>query len=377
VPRPELGYFWGEDAWSIERAARDFRASLEETAGQPFDVWRTSGDEDDSSGGAMVSDGTQATAGRRRDRILDGIAERLSISPMFSAGTLVVVRQPGSLLRESTARERLLKLLVEMAPGNALCFLDLTSQGGGAAQQGVLRDAIQATGGAVREFPALSRERMESWVTNRATELELTLAPGAARMLAERVGAYVREGDVDRRRMSELANAEMEKLALYKPHGTITREDIDALVAEAVPGSTWAFLDAIGGRRSWEAATLASRLLADGTAIQVLTTQLHRRLRELVIVLDHLVAGTKPADLVRELKVQPFRAQKLSEQARSWQQNELDQAISTLLELDMLSKGIAADGSPHGVSEDRSELALLAWIGNQIARLSTGDLRVA
>jgi DNA polymerase III delta subunit len=31
--------------------------------------------------------------------------------------------------------------------------------------------------------------------------------------------------------MSELANGELEKLALYRPNGTIAREDIDALVA--------------------------------------------------------------------------------------------------------------------------------------------------
>ena len=370
MPRPELGYFWGEDAWSIERAARDFRAALEQSAGEPFDVWRTSGDDSDESA-------PETTAGRRRDRILDGIAERLAISPMFSAGTLVLVRQPGSLLRETAARERLLKLLVEMAPGNALGFLDLTAQGGAAAQQGILRDAIAASGGTVREFPALSRERMESWITTRAQELEVTLAPGAARMLAERMGAYVREGDVDRRRMSEMANAELEKLALYRPHGTVTREDIDALVVEAVPGSTWAFLDAIGSRRTSEAATLAARLLEDGAPIQVITTQLHRRLRELVVVADHLAAGTRPPDLVKALKVQPFRAQKLAEQARTWAQPDLDAAVSALLELDMLSKGVAADGSAKGVSEHRSELALLAWIGNHIARGQAADGKVA
>ena len=157
---------------------------------------------------------------------------------------------------------------------------------------------------------------MEGWIDRRAKELDITLAPGASPLLAERVGAYVREGDVDRRRMSELANGELEKLALYRPNGTIAREDIDALVAEAVPGSTWAFLDALGSRRTSEAATLARRLLDDGTAIQVMTTQIHRRLRELIVVADHIAAGTKPADLVRELKLQPFRAQKLAEQAR-------------------------------------------------------------
>ena len=168
--------------------------------------------------------------------------------------------------------------------------------------------------------------------------------------------------------MSELANAELEKLALYRPGGTIAREDIDALVAEAVPGSTWAFLDAVGGRRGSEAAKLVARLLDEQTPIQVMVSQIHRRLRELVVVLDHLVAGTRPADLVRELKVQPYRAQKLAEQARAWQQAELDAALAALLELDMLSKGIAPDGSAKTVSEDQAQLGLVAWIGNHVAR---------
>jgi len=370
MPRPDLAYFWGEDAWAIERASRDFRATLEQQAGQPFDVWRTSGDEDDAS--------AELAAGKRRDRVIDGITERLAIAPMFSAGTIVIVRQPGSLLREAAARERVMRLLNEIAPGNALVFLDLLAAGGsGPAQQGTLRDAIQAIGGSVHDFPALSRERMEGWITTRAKELEIALAPRAARLLAERVGAYVREGDVDRRRMSELANAELEKLALYRPNGTIAREDIDELVAEAVPGSTWAFLDALGSRRVSEAATLAARLLDEATPIQVMTTQIHRRLRELVVVSDHMAAGTKPADLVRELKLQPFRAQKLTEQARTWQQPELDAALSALLELDMLSKGIAVDGSPMTISEDRSQLALIAWIGTHVSRGGETGRRVA
>ena len=109
MPRPDLGYFWGEDAWSIERAARDFRADLEQRAGQPYEIWRTTGDEDEASAAAEV------TSGKRRDRVIDGIAEHLATAPMFSAGTLVVVRQPGSLVREAAARERLIKLLPEIA----------------------------------------------------------------------------------------------------------------------------------------------------------------------------------------------------------------------------------------------------------------------
>jgi DNA polymerase-3 subunit delta len=376
---PPLAWFWGEDAWSIERAARDYRAALEAGAGQPFDVWRAPSDDDDGGGdtsggasGANGASGASEGAGRKKARVTDEIAQRLATGTLFGGGTLVIVRQPGWLLRESAGRERLLRLLGEVAPGNALCFLELLAQGGKAtAPSTEMRRAVEALGGSVREFAALSRERMEAWIVDRARELAVSLGPGAARLLAERVGAYVREGDVDRRRMSELANAELEKLALYRPGGTITREDIDALVGEAVPGSTWAFLDAIGNRATAQAATLAGRLLAEATPMPVIVTQLHRRLRELIVIRDHMAAGTKPADLVRELKLQPYRAQKLSEQARAWTQGELDDALQGLFELDLLSKGIATDGTPHSLSDDRSQLALLAWIGRHASRRRT------
>ena len=364
MPIAPVAYFWGEDAWSIENAARTFGTALAADAGTPMDVWRTSGDEDDSG------DGGAASAGKRRARVVDQVAERLSTATLFGGGTLVVVRQPGSLVREAAARERLIALVANVAPGNALCFVDLLAQGskGLPAQQSTLRDTVAAAGGQTKEYAALSRERMESWINGRAAELELTLGPGAARLLAERVGAYVREGDVDRRRMSELANAELEKLSLYRPGGTASRDDIEALVSEAVPGSTWAFLDAVGYRRAGEATNLADRLLDDATPMPVLITQIHRRLRDLIAVRDHVAAGTKPTDLVREMKLQPFRAQKLSEQARTWEQQELDEALSELFELDLMSKGIAGDGSPRSLAEDRSQLALLAWIGKHASR---------
>jgi DNA polymerase III delta subunit len=362
VTSPALAYFWGEDAFSLERAADAFAKQLAADAGGPLDVWRTTADEDD---GSAETGGSS----KRRARVIEQVEQRLATSPMFSGGTVVVLRQPASLLREGTVREQLVRLLDGVAPGNALAFTDLIASGGkGPAQAGLLRDAVAERGGHVKEFPALSRERMEGWLAERGRELGVTFAPGVARVLAERVGAYVREGDVDRRRHSELANAELQKLALYRPGATLTKNDIDELVTEAVPGSTWAFLDAVGARRASEAATLARRLLDEATPMPVLITQLHRRLRELIVVREHIDAGTKPADLVRELKVQPFRAQKLSEQARTWSSPELDEAFRGIYELDLLSKGIGEDGAPKSLSDDRSELAFLAWLAHHVGR---------
>ena len=148
----------------------------------------------------------------------------------------------------------------------------------------------------------------------------------------------MREGDVDRRRQTELANGELEKLALYRPDGKVTPADVDALVSEAMPGSTWAFLDALGAGGAQKPRQLADRLLNDGTAIQLLITQIHRRLRELIVVRDHMDAGTRPADLVRALKLQPFRAQKLAEQAARWHAHSLEAALSGLIELDLSAR---------------------------------------
>jgi DNA polymerase III delta subunit len=365
VTVPALAYFWGEDAFALNHAADLYAAELAADSGQPLDVWRTSADEDDSADA-----GSGAGSGRRRARTLEQIELRLSTATLFSSGTVVVVRQPGTILREQAAREQLIKLLDGIAPGNALAFTDLIASGGkGPAQAAILRDAVAVRGGRIGEFPAPSRERMEAWIVSRAKELDAAFAPGAAHLLAERVGAYVREGDVDRRRQTELANAELEKLSLYRPDAPITREDVDALVGEAVPGSTWAFLDAIGTRRAAEAAALAARLMNEAMPMPVLITQVHRRLRDLIVIREHLDAGTRPPDLIREMKLQPFRAQKLTEQARTWQQSELDRALGDLYELDLLSKGIAADGSPHSLSDDRSELALLAWLGEHVGRV--------
>ena len=331
-------------------------------------IWRANPDEDVAEGGTDGSAGT-ATAAHRRTRLLDEVGSRLGTAPLFGGGTLVVVRQPGSLLRETVARQRLLAIVASVPPGNALCFSDLAGTDGKAsAASEELRRAVRDAGGTLAEFPALTRERMEGWLERRAVELGATLGPGAAHLLAERVGAFVREGDVDRRRQSTLANAELEKLALYRLAGTISREDVAELVPEAIPGSMWAFLDAVALRRGGDASRLAERLLAGGTPMPVLVGQLHRRVRELIIVREHIEAGTRTADLVRIMHLQPYRADRLVEQARTWELAGLEAALAGLLELDLRSKGITLDGSTTPMTDARDAMAVQLWITEHAAR---------
>ncbi len=131
-----LAYFWGEDAFGLEQAARRLAADISAESGQPAEIWRT-GTSDDETGGAAAA----------RARAIERIEQRVSTSPLFGGGTVVVVRQPGTLIAESTARQRILALLPQVGPGNALCFIDLLASGSKGSACGQWPAARRRAGG--------------------------------------------------------------------------------------------------------------------------------------------------------------------------------------------------------------------------------------
>jgi DNA polymerase-3 subunit delta len=336
-----LGYYFGDDGYGLDRAADAVLARLRAEGGE-VERWRVGG---------------EATSAAR-------IAERIGTASLFGGGCLAVVVDPGPLLRSRDDRDRLVATLALVAPGNGLVFLEPNDGSNRrAAALVALEKAIREAGGEVREVKAPREGQLANWLEQQARERSIVLAPGAARELAQRIGGFVREGDVDRRRQSDLAIAELEKLGLYRPGRPVSPEDVRELVAEVVPGSTWAFLDAVAARRVPRALELLDRLL-ESTPDLVILAQLHRRIRELIEVADHLARGASPGSLVRTLKLKPFRAEKLVEQARTWSVDELDRALEGLIELDATVRG--APGTAPGDANRR--LAWVLWITDSVAR---------
>lgn len=334
-----LAYFYGDDAYGLDRAA-DAVFERFAAAAPGLERLRVAGD--------------ATTAGR--------IAERVATASLFGGGTCVVVLDPGPLARTKEDRDAMISLLDTVAAGNGIVFLE--SNDGSNRRPAALvaiEKAVSAAGGEVRQVKAPREGQLAGWVEQRARERGVTLGPGAARELATRVGGFVHEGDVDRRRQSQLAVGELDKLSLYRPNDVVSVDDVRALVAEVVPGSAWAFLDAVGQRRVPKALELLERVL-ESTPELVLLVQLHRRVRELVEVADHLAAGASPGSLVRTLGLKPFRAEKLVEQARTWTQPELDAALEALVELDATVRG--APGTPAGEAQRR--LAFVLWVGDRV-----------
>ncbi len=337
---PALGYYWGDDEHGLEAAAIALGRRAAGPGGEPPLTWRTNG----------------ATT-----RAAD-IAERVATATLFGGGTLVIVEDPGPLVRTRADREALLAAVATLAPGNALAFVEPVD--GTARRLKSLEDlaiAVADAGGEVRQVAAPREGGMARWIEERAAEREVRLERGAAEALARKVGAFVREGDVDRRRQGRLAVAELEKLAVYRLDAPVRAEDVDALVADAIPGSTWAFLDAVGSRRAREAAALLDRLL-ETVPEPVLVAVIHRRVRELLLVADHRERGETIQATARALKLKEFPARKLWEQGTAWRQDELVGALEGLLDLDTALKG------ERSTDARRRRLAFSLWLAERVAR---------
>jgi DNA polymerase III delta subunit len=335
-----LGYFWGDDGYGLDRAVDALAERLAAASGVDPERARVGGGETNPA----------------------RIAERVATATLFGGGTLLTVTDPSPLLRSRADRDAVVEALGLVAPGNGLVFVESVD---GSARRSATTDALRAAvaqaGGETRELRAPKEGQMAAWVESRARERDIRLGRGAAQAIAERVGAFVREGDVDRRRMGQIAVGELEKLALYRGEEPIEHEDVELLVAEVAPASAWAFLDAVAARRARQAGVLLDSLL-ESVPEPVILAQLHRRLRELIDMADRLDAGTSLQSIARELGYKEFRARKLAEQARAWTVDELIAALEGVLALDALVKGA------EPASERQRRLAFQLWIMDRVAR---------
>ncbi|HEX5148490.1 MAG TPA: hypothetical protein VFW02_05370, partial [Candidatus Limnocylindrales bacterium] len=255
-----LAYFWGDDDLAAARAVETLQASLGTETGVPPERWDLRGDRN------------------RASEQIARLGERIATPAMFGGGSLVVVSNAGPLVQATEHRAAFLAALGLVAPGNALVILDATQSGAKAPSLKRLADAVVAGGGTIRRYDSPRRGALAGWIEAEARRRGLTLAPGAAKALAERIGGLVDLNDVERRHQTRIASGELEKLALYRGDAPVTAEDVRALVAEAVPGSVWAFTDAVGERRAAVALELLDRLL-EITPEPVLLAVLHRRVR--------------------------------------------------------------------------------------------------
>jgi DNA polymerase III delta subunit len=335
-----LAYAWGDDDLALGRAVDRLAAALAAEGGAPLERWDLRGE--------MANAATHLAL----------LHERIATSVMFGGGTLAVVSNVGALMRTTVGRDAMLAAVGLLASGNAMVILDVTKSGARGPSQKRLSEAIKVAGGAITDHSSPKGGSLAGWIEREARGRGMALEPGAAREIALRVGGFVDENDAVRQFQTRNASMELDKLALYRDSNPISVDDVRALVPEAVPGSIWGFVDAVGERRTGQALALLERLLAS-TPEPVLVVVLHRRVRELLELGDRLAGGAKLATAGRAMGINSeYRAQMIAAQARNWTTDELAAALDGLVELDALVKG--APGTSADAAQRR--LAFTLWV---------------
>jgi DNA polymerase-3 subunit delta len=132
-----------------------------------------------------------------------------------------------------------------------------------------LRDAVERAGGEVHVFAAPTARAMPGALVEEAARLGFRLEPEAARALVERMGA----GPV------RLAN-ELRRLATWAGEGgSVTLEDLDAMVADSSEAIVWSLADALEQRDPAAALSVSERLVAQGESVSGMVYALASRMR--------------------------------------------------------------------------------------------------
>ena len=177
----------------------------------------------------------------------------------------------------------------------------------------------------------------------------LAPAPNAVpEWIAKRV--RVKGGNIDRAAIEVLVgfgvddfrqlDQNLDKLVTYADTRSITKGDISALIPLTTDVTVFALVDAVGSRDRRAALATYRRLLVDGASPIYLLVMLTRQIRLLLGAHDALA---RREDLAGALKVQPWVARKIAQQARGFSAERCVRAYQKLAEADASIKTGQAD----------------------------------
>jgi DNA polymerase-3 subunit delta len=196
------------------------------------------------------------------------------------------------------------------------------------ASHPILRLAQQEERGYVRRFDPPKTKTLPRWVTERARKHGGEIEPQAAHQLAAVVGADLR-----------LLDQEIAKLVTYtNAERAITKEDVETIVPYAQAAIVFDLVDALGRRDGRTAAQTLHRLLDAGEHPMGLLAMVVRQFRLLIQVKELKAEGATPQGVAQALKIHPFPARKLHNQATYFTAAQLEEVYRHLLDTDVAIK---------------------------------------
>lgn len=193
--------------------------------------------------------------------------------------------------------------------------------------------------GAVSEFAAPRNSELPGWVISLFKSMDRQLPRDAAEVLVRAVGK-------DLRRLQ----SEADKIVAYAgERKSLTREDVEAVVAETAAPSIFEFLDAMGSRDCETALKLLAGLMAAGESINGVHAMAVRHVRSLMSLTALRERGTPEKDLATELRMAPWQIRTIARQAAGFSDEELIAALKAAAEAEARMK--TSQGDPRLVFE--------------------------
>jgi DNA polymerase III subunit delta len=253
---------------------------------------------------------------------------------LFGEGPFVLVRNLDAW--NAAQKARILDYLQDPSPE-----ADLVMLGEKLGAREKLLAAVKKTG-EVHDFKQPTGKALARWAAGYAKKQDLAMPEDVAEEVVARCSD-------DKARVSR----EVEKLALYTD-GTATLEDVDALCPPDLQSNIFQFVDALGAGDRGKALELLEALIGTGEPALRIVYMVRRQFRLLARARSLLEEGASRPEMASTLKVPPFVARKLEEQARKMGEGDLERALALALDLEGGLKG----GSDLG-DELQVELAVM------------------
>jgi DNA polymerase III subunit delta len=269
---------------------------------------------------------------------LDELPQVANAVPFLTRRRLVILTNPTARLASETARQKFFSLLEKIPETTALVLVEnqvLTDQRRSASKEHWLEAwANQHPERTLVKLFLLPRgPELVRWIQAKAKEAGGQFTVPAAQQLVQLVGEEPRQVD-----------QEIQKLLAYVNYKRpVELDDVQAVTADTAEGDIFQLVDAIGHRNSKQALSMLQRLLEEQEALLIFGMVV-RQFRLLLQVREQMNAGRSPEETAQAVRIHPFVAKKLTDQARSFTLPSLEAVYHQLLDLDQATKTGKMDG---------------------------------
>ena len=256
------------------------------------------------------------------DALPSQILEVLGTPTLLGGRRLVVINDAHDLKKD--ARDELERYIEDPAPSAVLVLV--------ASGRTPLTKVVEKTG-AIVTLDVPRGRKLVSWLRERARIRGLKLDERGAWAAIDAIGAELRDLDA----------ALDQLLAALGPSAVVGAAEVRRAFPRLADERIFAFTDAVGERRLPVAMTTLRRLLEQEDAPLMVFGALASHVRRLVVARSYADAGARAVG--DALGLPEWRAKRLHQQARSYRQEELTDAMQVLAETDLEMKG--GDLSPE------------------------------